>query len=148
MRFHQRNETNDQAEPAQDPSLKPRPSSNIILRIRDEIRYAKSSAVLDTSIGDQIIALLRQTVAESDDATERASAQQAVDILENFRTTQGGPGSSKEEKKKVRGEILEKLHHVDINLHVLALDWLRQYVSKWWAYIRERRKAIKAAKRR
>jgi hypothetical protein len=40
--------------------------------------------------------------------------------------------SSEQKRQEMRRKILEQLHHVDINPHVIAMRWLSQYRRAWW----------------
>jgi hypothetical protein len=118
------------------------------INIKEEMKTAKLQPMLRQSIGDQILSLLAQDANVSDDPLEKANATRARRIFEDFRTAHPESSSSKQHLREMRRKVLEQLHRVDINPHVLALGWLRQYRRAWSVYIRRRWKEIVAAKDR
>ena len=107
------------------------------LRFRKEKEAAKSTPMLKVSIGDQIRHLLEQDIRGSEESSEKTNAVLALAIINRYRTEQRTT-ATREAEEDVRKRLLEQLHHVDIDLHKLAVRWLQAYTFDWWNYLKKR----------
>ena len=120
------------------------------IKFKEEKEHAKSQRMIRNSIGNQIIDLLKQSAKKTKDRVKEANFLKARRICEKFRKVQRGLSNSNDAQRKQRRDILEELHHVDINPNKLAIEWLGSYTREWLEYIgkrwTEKEKEIVAAK--
>jgi hypothetical protein len=58
----------------------------------------------------------------------------ALEVLHEFKVAQSGLSHSEAEKKTVRNQMLQQLHHVDFSPHELVLRWVTAYIRAWLEY--------------
>jgi hypothetical protein len=103
--------------------------------VKEEKELAKSTPMLLDSIGDQITSILRSDATQCDESAQNTNARLAMAIFDEFKEVQTCLVNPEEqETRQLRKALIEKLQHVDINPHSLAMRWLHFYTRDWWEY--------------
>jgi len=105
---------------------------------KGEWEKVKEAEILRVSIGDKIMEILRADAEETGVSIEKTNAILALKILDRFKEAwsggkkeNGGVDTSEWKKRHGWRKFSKELHHVDVNPHVLAVKWLKEYTAFW-----------------
>jgi hypothetical protein len=107
---------------------------------KEELEEAKNAEILRLSIGDKIMEILRTDAKEMEFSIKKTNAILALSILRRFKDAQSAGGKENGGVDTSSGwrKFSKELHDADVNPHVLAVRWLKEYTTFWWVHFNGR----------
>lgn len=108
---------------------------------KDEWEQVKGAEILRYSIPEKIVGMMKADASESTESIKKTNAVLALELLSRFNQegieNVDNNGEEQIQEKRWR-KFLTDLHRLDVNPHLLAVRWLKEYATFWLVFFEGR----------